>query len=203
MTDNSCVILGVSRSLALTLHSFPRWGNYANMPRFLYDSRRLCLGCLPRTCPNMLSFVAHIHVLFLPALFSRVEAIANLINYDTNASGVFGQSSGYLGSSGPLRDTSAPLVTLVTLVTLFTHHTPSHTLRSGVFGIPRLFGSSSGFFDSSGPLYACAGWEHTLSHASRSPLLTLLLGIPFVLSTNQKEPPPFSIQYFCIKLKRQ
>ena len=113
MTDNSCVILGVSRSLALTLHSFPRfflgvimltcqdfcmtpvdlawvvcpnmpdhivlcrshscsipsraffffffpWGNYANMPRFLYDTRRLSLGCLPehaRTCcPLSLTF---------------------------------------------------------------------------------------------------------------------------------------------------
>ena len=87
-------------------------------------------------CLNMLSFVAHIHVLFLPALFSRVEAIANLINYDTNATGFFGsssgyfgsscypcypcypphtiphyerESSGYLGSSGPLRDSSGPL----------------------------------------------------------------------------------------------
>ena len=82
MTDNSCVILGVSRSLALTLHFFPRWGNYANMTSVDFAWV---------VCLNMLSFVAHIHVLFLPALF-RVEANfnrhSNLINYDTILFGI-------------------------------------------------------------------------------------------------------------------
>ena len=98
----------------------PALGNYANMTSVDFAWV---------VCLNMLSFVAHIHVLFLPALFFRVEAIANLINYDTNATGFF-------GSSGPLRDSSALRV---------------------LFGILRLFGSSSGFFGSSGPLRDSSG----------------------------------------------
>ena len=153
MTDNSCVILGVSRSLALTLHSFPRWGNYANMTSVDFAWV---------VCLNMLSFVAHIHVLFLPALYSRVEAIANLINYDTNATGFF-------GSSGPLRDSSALWV---------------------LFGILRLFGSSSGFSLRMRGLgthtaTVTADTRHAPFFRSRS-----FYGYPFVLSTNQNEPPP-------------
>ena len=140
-------------------------------------------------CLNMLSFVAHIHVLFLPALFSRVEAIANLINYDTNATGFFGSSSGYFGSSCyPCYPCYPP------------HTIPHYDRESSGY-----LGSSGPLRDSSGPLrdtsalrdslYACAGWEHTLlrspTRVSRSLFWSRsFYGYPFVLSTNQNEPPP-------------
>ena len=114
------MILGVSRSLALTLHSFPRWGNYANMTSVDFAWV---------VCLNMLSFVAHIHVLFLPALFfgsrlSPTSLIMTQTQRDSSALRVlFGSSSGFFGSSGPLRDSSALRV---------------------LFGILRLF-DSSGF----------------------------------------------------------
>ena len=64
----------MSRSLALTLHSFPRFffslghksaaaGNYANMPRFLYATRRL--GCYQHGCPGSV-------VVITPDWYARV-----------------------------------------------------------------------------------------------------------------------------------
>ena len=112
-------------------------------------------------CLNMLSFVAHIHVLFLPALFSRVEAIANLINYDTNATGFFGSSSGYFGSSCyPCYPCYPP------------HTIPHYDRESSGY-----LGSSGPLRDSSGPLrdtsalrdslYACAGVGNTHCYGHR------------------------------------
>ena len=93
----------------------PALGNYANMPRFLYDIRRLCLGCLPEHVVLCRSHSRSIpsRAFFLGSRLISIVIPTSLIMTQTqrDSSAIFGSlrdtSTLFGESSDPLRDSSA------------------------------------------------------------------------------------------------